>query len=309
MASQKKKAPLSFGPQITGRAADREAALAPLLDTVAGRPDAAAYPLTLEVAQLRRGPFQPRDAVSDESVQELASTVRTVGLLQPILVRPVAGEADAYEILAGERRWHAARLAGLQRVPVLVRNADDDTAAAIGLVENLQRRDLNPLEKAAGLRRLMDQFQLSQARVASTLGMDRTVVNRLLALLSLAPAVQDLLRVGRLEANHGRALIGLPRAEQERLANKAIRHGWSVQALERARRGLERSRSQARAARQDPDIQRLQAQLSERIGNPVQVRHCAGSGRVRMVVEFSSLEEFQGALERMGLTPPDDPLA
>ncbi|MEZ5583422.1 MAG: ParB/RepB/Spo0J family partition protein [Candidatus Competibacteraceae bacterium] len=221
-------------------------------------------------------------------------------MIEPIAVRPLT-EQGQYEILAGHRRWQAARQAGLEQIPVIVHDVDDRTAAMIALVENLQRKDLNPIEEAQALDRLLGEFQLSQQQVAQAVGKSQSAVSKTIGLLKLVPAVQEHLQAGRLEAGHGKVLLNLGRREQQRLAELAVTNGWSVRELEQRKTVLQRRGTAPEKSRnRDPDIVRLENRLQEWFGSPVALKYRA-SGKGRIEINFSSLDECNGILERMGL--------
>lgn len=252
----------------------------------------------LGVERLRRGRFQPRDDMREDSLQELAESIRAQGLVQPIVVRPLG--ADEFEIVAGERRWRAAQMAGLETVPAVVRDVTDDMAVAMGLIENIQREDLNPLEEAAGLRRLVDEFGLTHEDAAGAVGRSRSAVSNLLRLLELAPPVQRMLRDRRLEMGHARALLGLEEDLQLEAARQVNIHGLSVRETEdlvrRLTGGSGRTGKTSRGV--DPDVQRLQDRLSERLGARVQVRQ-GNDGKGRLVIHYNSLDELDGIIQHV----------
>ena len=253
----------------------------------------------LDLDQLVTGRYQPRQRIDEAYLTELEQSIRRYGVIEPLVARPLAD--GSYEILAGHMRWRAAQQAGLAQVPVVVREADDQTAAAIALVENLLRRDLNPIEEGRALRRLREEFGLTQEQLAELLGASQSAISKTLGLLSLEPAVQAHIEEGRLEAGHGKVLVGLPREAQVRLADRAVQDGWSVRELER-RRALLAAKSRARMpAPRDPDLVRLEDRLRERLAAPVRLRYDAGRGRGRIEIGFSSLEECDGLLERLGV--------
>ncbi len=258
---------------------------------------------SLNLEQLVAGRYQPRQRIDEAYLAELAQSIRQFGIIEPLVARPLA--EGGYEILAGHMRWQAARQAGLTQVPVVVREADDRAAAAIALVENLLRRDLNPIEEARALRRLREEFGLTQEQLAETLGISQSAISRTLGLLNLDPAVQTHIEEGRLEAGHGKALLGLSGAAQIRLAEQAIRDGWSVRELERRRALLAETQPVALPTVRDPDLARLEERLRERLAAPVRLRYDAGRGRGRIEIGFSSLEECDGLLERLGLREAD----
>ena len=253
----------------------------------------------LDLDQLVPGRYQPRQRFDEADLAELEQSIRQFGVIEPLVARPLAD--GSYEILAGHRRWQAAQRAGLNQIPVVVREADDQTAAAIALVENLLRQDLNPIEQGRALRRLREEFGLTQEQLAERLGVSQSAISKTLRLLGLEPAVQILIEEGRLEAGHGKVLLSLPREAQLRLAEQAASEGWSVRELERRRTppaALPRSRT---AAPRDPDLVRLEERLRERLTAPVRLRYDAGRGRGRIEIGFTTLEECDGILERLGI--------
>ena len=253
----------------------------------------------LSVRSLRPGKYQPRTRMDQASLAELADSIRVRGVLQPVVVRPV--DDGDYEILAGERRWRAAQLAGLERIPALVREVPDDAALGIGLIENIQREDLNPIEEAAGLKRLIDEFRLTHDEVAKAVGRSRSAVTNMLRLLELAKAVQDMLLDGRLDMGHARALLGVGKARQVELAEQVAAKGLSVRETERlVQHSAAAPRAGAKAARPriDADTRRLQDELSESLGASVTVKARKG-GRGSLVIDYSSLEQLDGIVSRL----------
>jgi ParB family chromosome partitioning protein len=223
--------------------------------------------------------------------------IKVRGVIQPIVVRPVG--PSQYEILAGERRWRAARIAGLERVPAVIREVPDEAALGIGLIENIQREDLNPLEEARGLKRLIDEFKLTHEEVAGAIGRSRAGVTNLLRLLELAAAVQEMVQDGRIDMGHARALLSLSRARQVEVAEQVAARGLSVRETER----LVQQASVAPAARVaanplDPDSRRLQEELAESLGATVHLKP-RREGRGSVVIEYSSLDELQGLVKRL----------
>ncbi len=257
----------------------------------------------LDLDQLVAGRYQPRQRIDETYLAELEQSIRQLGVIEPLVVRPLAD--GSHEILAGHMRWRAAQRAGLSQVPVMLREADDHTAAAIGLVENLLRRDLNPIEEARALRRLREEFGLTQEQLALLIGVSQPAISRALGLLGLDLAVQALIEDGRLEAGHGKTLLGLPREAQIRLAEQAAADGWSVRELERRRAALSARSSQPTPAPRDPDLIQFEQRLRERLAAPVRVRYDAARGRGRIEIGFASLDECDGILERLSV-PADD---
>ena len=250
----------------------------------------------LETTQLKPGKYQPRTRMDEASLAELADSIKARGVIQPIIVRAV-GEGK-FEILAGERRWRAARLAGLERVPVVVRDVSDEAALGIGLIENIQREDLNPIEEANGLQRLIREFQLTHDEVARAIGRSRVAVTNLLRLLELAPAVQEMVQDRRLDMGHARALLSLSRQRQVELAHQVAERQLSVRETERlVHEATAAPRPERPAMALDPDSRRLQEQLCETLGTTVQLKPRA-NGKGSVVIDYSSLDELQGLLER-----------
>jgi len=253
----------------------------------------------LPVRHLRPGKYQPRTRMDQASLEELADSIRARGILQPIVVRPVTdGE---YEILAGERRWRAAKLAGLERVPALIREVPDDAALGIGLIENIQREDLSPIEEAAGLRRLIDEFSLTHEEVAKAVGRSRSAVTNLLRLLELAKSVQDMLLEGRIDMGHARALLGVSKSKQVELAEQVAAKGLSVRETERLVQHASqppKAAAKVAAPRTDADTRRLEEELSEALATRVSVKARAG-GRGNLVIDYTSLDQLDGLVSRL----------
>jgi ParB family chromosome partitioning protein len=253
-------------------------------------------PRELAVDQLQPGKYQPRTRMDQEALKELADSIKTQGVIQPILVRP--GGPGKYEIIAGERRWRAARMAGLQAVPVVIRDIPDNQALAVALIENIQREDLNPLEEAQGIQRLTNEFGLTHQSAAEALGRSRTAVTNLLRLLELAPPVRDLLSQGKLDMGHARALLALPALRQVELANEIAAKGLSVRQVEK-RVGELVSRPTARIPRAvDRDVARLTEDLAQKLGTHVQIKQ-KGKGRGALIVEYGSLEQLDALIEKL----------
>ncbi|SFQ43564.1 chromosome partitioning protein, ParB family [Geopseudomonas sagittaria] len=242
---------------------------------------------------LQRGKYQPRRDMNPQALEELAQSIRRQGLMQPIVVRPIDGER--YEIIAGERRWRASQLAGLERIPALVREVSDEAAIAMALIENIQREDLNPIEEAVALQRLQQDFQLTQQQVADAVGKSRVTIANLLRLIALPDEVKTLLAHGDLEMGHARALLGLPAAQQVEGARHVVARGLTVRQTEALVRQWLSGKPEAVAVKADPDIARLEQRLAERLGAAVQIRH-GDKGKGQLVIRYSSLDELQGVL-------------
>jgi ParB family chromosome partitioning protein len=255
---------------------------------------------TLGVERLRRGKYQPRVDMHNESLEDLADSIRAQGVVQPIVVRPVHG--GDYEIIAGERRWRAAQLAGLQDVPVVVREMDDRAAIAVALIENIQRENLNPLEEARALQRLIEEFEMTHQQAAEAVGRSRTAVSNLLRLLELGEVATAMVQRGELEMGHARALLALQGAQQADAARQVVKKGLSVRATERLVKHIlvdsRRPPQAAPVARRDPDLVSLEQDLSDRVGAPVQVQHGA-RGKGKLVISYNSLDELDGILEHI----------
>jgi ParB family transcriptional regulator, chromosome partitioning protein len=253
---------------------------------------------TLRIDRIKPGKYQPRTRMDEASLAELAESIREQGVMQPILVRPVEG--GRFEIIAGERRWRAAQLAGLTEVPVLVKSVPDQAALALALIENIQREDLNPLEEAAGLKRLIAEFGLTHDDAAKAVGRSRSAVTNLLRLTQLAKPVQDYLLGSELEMGHARALLALPVAQQTGAAARVVARKMSVRETERLVQQMsEPSRSGKVSPRGlDADSLRLENELAETLGATVKLEPGRG-GSGRIVIRYSSLEELDGILARM----------
>ena len=275
-------------------------ALLPVLEEDAEQSAQQSTPTSIPVDLLHRGAQQPRHRIRAEGIEELAQSIRSQGVIEPIIVRPRA--AGGYEIIAGERRWRAAQRAGLAEVPAVVREVDDRQAVAMALIENIQREDLNPLEEARALQRLLDEYALKHEQLAEVVGKSRTAVTNLLRLQKLAPAVQTLLAEDQLEMGHARALLPLPTDEQKPAAERVIARGLSVRQTEALVAQLLNGVSGASAApaREDPDTRRLERTLSDRLGAQTSIASSKG-GKGRIVIRYSSLDELDGVLERLGV--------
>jgi len=251
----------------------------------------------LAVGMLRPGRFQPRTRMDPQSIAELADSIKSQGLIQPILVRPVEG--GKYEIIAGERRWRAAQLAGLTQVPVVLRDVPDQAALAMALIENIQREDLNPLEEANGIQRLVDEFEMTHDAAAQAVGRSRSAVTNLLRLLNLSKAVQDLLMQGKLEMGHARALLAVSPARQAELAHQIISRHLSVREAEQlVGRAEVGARKAPRKQRKDRDLQALEEELSELLGAVLSISTSRG-GKGKLVINYSSLDQLDEILARL----------
>ena len=251
----------------------------------------------LPVEFIRPGKYQPRQHFEDSALDDLAASIRSQGLLQPLVVRPIG--TNQYELIAGERRWRASQRAGLANVPVVIREVDDEATIAMALIENLQREDLNPLESALGMRRLIDEFDMTHEQVARVVGMNRATVSNSLRLLNLAAAVQEMLAAGDLEMGHARTLLSLPIERQAEVARTVVNDGLSVRQTEALTRKLTTPRTYASDQKKDADTMRLEEQLSQRLGQPVVISH-SKRGRGKLVVSYNSLDELDGILKHFG---------
>ena len=254
---------------------------------------------SLPLDRIDVGKYQPRTRMDEQSLAELALSIKAQGVMQPILVRPVDG--GRYEIIAGERRWRAAQRAGLKEVPALVRNVPDQAALALGLIENIQREDLNPLEEAQGISRLISEFQLTHDAAAAAVGRSRSAVTNLVRLTQLPKQVQGYLLAGQLDMGHARALLGLSGAQQVTAAAKVVAGQLSVRDTERMVRAIlsptPRRKARATAGR-DADLERLQEELSEILGARVRI-DVVDKGSGRLTIEYSSLEQLDGILGKL----------
>ena len=255
-------------------------------------------PTELAVGLLRPGRFQPRTRMDPQSIAELADSIKAQGVIQPILVRPV--ENGKFEIIAGERRWRASQLAGLTQVPVVVRAVPDKAALAMALIENIQREDLNPLEEATGIQRLIDEFDMTHEIAAQAVGRSRSAVTNLLRLLNLSKAVQDLLMQGKIEMGHARALLAVSGSRQAELAHQIISRGLSVREAEQLVGQVETiSRKIPRKQpRKDRDLQALEEELSEILGTTVTLKTARG-GRGKLTIDYASLDQLDNVLQKL----------
>jgi len=252
---------------------------------------------TLKLGQIEPGRYQPRTKMDESSLQELAASIRTQGLMQPILVRPLA--KDSYEIIAGERRWRAAKLAGLAEVPVVVRDVPDQAALAMALIENIQREDLNPLEEAQGVQRLISEFKLTHQEAADAIGRSRTATTNLLRLLNLESSVQQRMMDGQLYMGHARALLSLESQRQKEVAKRVAEQRLSVRETENLVNEIVNPpvRGKARRAPTDRDVARLEEELSEEMGTSVEIRQ-GRKGSGKLLIRYTSHEHLESLLAR-----------
>jgi len=252
--------------------------------------------MNVALTQLRPGKYQPRTQMDPDAIAELAESIKAQGVIQPILARPL-GDGH-FEIIAGERRWRAAKLAGLDSIPVLVREVRDDLALAMALIENIQREDLNPMEEAAGVQRLIDEFAMTHEAAAEAVGRSRSGVTNLLRLLSLAKPVQDMVLQGKLDMGHARTLLALPGGKQIELANVVVARGLSVRQIEHlVAQALSASPSRKRPAR-DRDLVALEEELSEHLGMHVSIAP-RKKGTGRLMIDYRSLDQLDVVLTRL----------
>jgi ParB family transcriptional regulator, chromosome partitioning protein len=291
-----------------------EALLGPKVSESAADPKAAeGHPTTLKVGQLQAGKYQPRTRMDEGSLYELAESIKSQGVMQPILVRPLGASDQAtgaarYEIIAGERRYRAAQLAGLGEVPVLVKPVPDEAAAVMALIENIQREDLNPLEEAQGLKRLVDEFGLTHEQAAQAVGRSRSAASNLLRLLNLAAPVQQMLMAGDLDMGHARALLPLASAQQILSANEIVAKKLSVRDAEKlANKALNPGRQAPllrMAQEKSRDIVRLEEQLADALTADVEIRVQRKTKRGEqgeIAIRFGSLDELSGLLDKLGV--------
>jgi len=252
--------------------------------------------LTLPVARIRPGRYQPRTKMDQQALAELAGSIRAQGLMQPLLVRPV--DRDRYELIAGERRWRAAQMAGLEEVPVLVREVPDEAALAMSLIENIQRENLNPMEEAAGLARLIEEFRMTHEQAADAVGRSRSATTNLLRLLKLAKPVQEMVMEGALEMGHARALLALDAARQIEAGNRIAARGLSVRETEALVQTMLRGPAPRRRRKPDRDLARLEEEVAERLGTTVEIRP-GRKGSGKLVLHYSGLEHLEQLLKKL----------
>lgn len=253
----------------------------------------------IPVDLIQRGNYQPRTDMHEEALEELASSIRSQGVMQPIVVRPIS--SDKYEIIAGERRWRATQIAGLDTIPAIIKPVGDEAAIAMSLIENIQRENLNPIEEAMALKRLQDEFELTQQEVAEAVGKSRATVTNLIRLIGLTIDVRRMLEHGDLEMGHARALLSLPDTQQSEAARTVVGRGLSVRQTESLVRRLiasEGSNSAASNKVVDPDIKNLEENLADKLGTKVMIQHTA-KGKGKLVLKYNSLDELDGILSHI----------
>jgi ParB family transcriptional regulator, chromosome partitioning protein len=254
----------------------------------------------MQVGQLKPGKYQPRSHMDEEQLQELAASIRAQGVMQPILARELPD--GSHEIIAGERRWRAAQLAGLTQVPVLVRKVADNAALAMALIENIQRENLNPLEEAVGIQRLIDEFKMTHQAAADAVGRSRAAASNLLRLLKLPQQVQNLVMEGKLDMGHARALLGLESTSQQvAAANKIVAEGLSVREAEKLVKQGVNPPATSQKAKPHRDIVRLQEQIAEQLGAKVGIQH-GGKGSGKLVIAYKTLDHLDEVLSRLGIS-------
>ena len=304
MAKSTSRLGRGLGSLISGGAvlpAEETATKAPVYTSSDGPTHSAAQiqatenPELLEIStnQIVPNPYQPRKTIHQESIKELAASIEAEGLLLPIVVRKIL---EDYQLIAGERRWRAAQMAGLDRVPVVIKAVTDEAAIAIGLIENIQREDLNPVEEGLGLKRLQDEFGFSQEQVALAVGRSRSAVANLLRLLNLERDVLSMLERGEIDTGHAKVLLALTGGDQVRAAQQVIKRGLSVRQTEALVRGWGATENTIPA--KDPNVSRLEEDLSARLGAKVRIQH-QQNGRGRLEVQYTTLDELDGILKRI----------
>jgi ParB family chromosome partitioning protein len=248
---------------------------------------------------IRPGRYQPRSVFDEEKLAELADSIRAQGVVQPVVVRPVGD--DQYELIAGERRWRAAQIAGIDDIPAVLRDVSDEDSVAMALIENIQREDLNPLEEATALRRLIDDFQMTHQEAADAVGRSRAAVSNLLRLLELMQEVKDMIDMRLIEMGHARALLSLDDDLQVQAAREVVRKRLSVRDTENLARRLQQSKKKKGSRRVDPDILSLQNRLGETLGARDRIQHQA-SGKGKLIISYNNSDEFEGILDRLNLS-------
>ncbi|VAW53242.1 Chromosome (plasmid) partitioning protein ParB [hydrothermal vent metagenome] len=254
----------------------------------------------IDIDLIERGPWQPREHFDEEALQELADSIATQGVVQPIVVRQKASSDGhkRFEIVAGERRWRASQKAGKSKIPAVIKSFDDQTAAAVSLIENIQRENLNPLEESTALKRLIDEFDMTHQQVADSVARSRASVSNLLRLQDLNPDVKTLLAMRDIEMGHARALLAIDGSEQSRVAKDVARKGLSVRETEALIRKISAPSKKPKTTRKDPDIVKLEERLTERLGAPVHVKE-KGKGKGTLEISYSSLDVLDGILSKI----------
>ena len=257
---------------------------------------------SVPVRDIKPGRYQPRSQMDDEGLQELADSIKAQGVIKPVIVRDKG--MSQYELIAGERRWRASQLAGLAEIPVVIKSIGDEAALAMGLIENIQRENLNPIEEAQGLKRLVDEFGLTHETVAKAVGRSRSAVSNSLRLLALPEPVQEMLFLRQLEMGHARALLSLPVMEQLSLAQKAVKNGWSVREVERRSQLAQQAPQEKKSKTVSPDIHYLNEALTEKLGVRAEVQ-TANHKRGKVVLHFDSPETFARLMQQLDVKLPD----
>lgn len=257
---------------------------------------------SVPVRDIKPGRYQPRSQMDDEGLQELADSIKAQGVIQPVIVREHG--LSQYELIAGERRWRASQLAGLTEIPVVIKSIGDEAALAMGLIENIQRENLNPIEEAQGLKRLVDEFGLTHETVAKAVGRSRSAVSNSLRLLALPEPVQEMLFLRQLEMGHARALLSLPVMEQLSLAQKAVKNGWSVREVERRSQLAQQAPQEKKSKTVSPDIHYLNEAITEKLGVRAEVQ-TANHKRGKVVLHFDSPETFARLMQQLDVKLPD----
>ncbi len=297
MAAKRRGLGRNLSGLISGSAPSQSSGSDAPIDT-ARAPDAELRNVGVDL--LQAGKYQPRQDFRQEALQELADSIKAQGVVQPIVIRPIAG--DRYEIVAGERRWRAAQLAGLHEIPAVVRKVPDSAAIAMALIENIQRENLNPLEEANALNRLIEEFDMTHQTAAEAVGRSRAAVSNLLRLLELEPGVKQMVEARQLEMGHARTLLAIKGAGQVTAARQVADRGLSVRETEKLVRKLleggDKSSKSKAAASKDPDIRRFEADLSDKLGARVAIKQ-SGKGKGQLVISYNSLDELDGILEHI----------
>jgi ParB family chromosome partitioning protein len=260
---------------------------------------------TLAVALIRPGKYQPRTRMNQQALNELADSIRTQGVIQPVVVREIGfGE---YELIAGERRWRAAQIAGMSEIPAVIKTVADEAALVMALIENIQRQELDSIEEAQGIQRLINEFGMNHESAAQAVGRSRSAVSNLLRLLALPAVVQNMVHEGELEMGHARALLSLEEPRQIKLAHEAAKQGWSVREVERRVQQDEHAAEKAATPKpaQDPDVLRLADLISSHLAATVAIRH-GRSGNGKITIEYSSLNELDGILQKLHINQSND---